>query len=163
KLSPGIRPFYRDIQVQGVGLPEQTVNVFHAVSEERVEFCGILGLMVIAVPPEPVAPLGYEHLAVRLLHSRILPYPALAEARKILPGHQADQDNGHHGKAAGIGKGIVYASKPPEKVLRGMLRFPPGISESDQVREAVIAEEEARPPIAFPPAVNRVLLLSRQI
>src|SRR5438034_10962403 len=51
-------------------LPQQTVNVLDAASEQEVELRRVLSLMVVAVPPEPIAPFGDHELAERFLQSR---------------------------------------------------------------------------------------------
>ena len=60
----------RNVQRRRMRLPQQTVNVLDAASEQGVELRRVLGLMVVAVPPEPVAPFGDHELAERFLQSR---------------------------------------------------------------------------------------------
>ena len=50
-----------DEQLVGNGLVQQAVHIAQVASEQIVEFEVVLRRMIVAVPPEPVAPLGDQH------------------------------------------------------------------------------------------------------
>ncbi|OLS14522.1 MAG: hypothetical protein RBG13Loki_1864 [Promethearchaeota archaeon CR_4] len=57
------RFFYRFIQSEWRSFVQQPVNFFKMAAKQSVKLRGILRLMIVSVPPEPVAPLRDHHFA----------------------------------------------------------------------------------------------------